>query len=379
MQKNKLFRRTNPLLALGARIFLRKTRRTNPLLALEARIFLRKTRRINMFCSNCGNQMSENDMFCTACGQPVEAGTGAAAMDAWDVSAQPKSKHTICTVLLSILIVILCTLASVVYILRSVVNENAIESFVDDIDVSKVKVGFIDGSKNDSLTNAVLEYSKELTNAPLTENEVKEILEEDFVRDFVSDKMNDYVDDVLHSTGHGVIEAKEIETLLENNRDDIEDITGYYLTDTDIDNISDRVKKDLRNTELSDYRDDYSSSFALVRSLMSYPFMFIMILLAVVCVVAIALLNSDRITALLCSGICLVITGILDLITGLFISGADSKLNDAVALGNKFWEQLLSPAKTAGIVMGLVLAALGVICIVIYVVICNARKVNENW
>jgi hypothetical protein len=330
-----------------------------------------------MFCSNCGNQVSENDMFCPACGQPVEAQTGAAAADAWNVSAQPKGKHTIITVLLSVLIVILCTLASAVYILRSVVNENAIDSFVDEIDVSEVKVGFVDGSRNDSLTEAVLEYSQELTNAPLTEREAEKILEEDFVRDFVSDKMNDYVDDFLHNTGDGVIEAKEIEKLLEKNRDEIEDITGYYLTDTDIQNIYDRVKKDLRKTELSDYRDDYSSSFALVRSLMSYPFMFIMVFLAVVCVVVIAILSSDRLTALRCAGISLVITGILDLIIGLLIGGAATKLNSAVALGKKFWSQLLSPAKSAGIATGLVLAVIGAVCIVIYAVIYNARKSKQ--
>jgi hypothetical protein len=288
---------------------------------------------------------------------------------------QQKGKsRIICTVLLSVLFVIFCTLAGVVHILRSVVAEDAVDNLVKEIDMSEVKVGAIDDLDDDTLTEAVLEYSKELTREPLTEDEVEDLLKEDFVTDFVSDKMNDYVKDLLHNTGDGVIEAKEIEKLLEKNRDEIEDITGCYLTDNDIQNIYNKIKKDLKKTALSDYRNDNSFSFAAVRSLMSYPFMIILILLAVVCVAAIAFLNSDRLVVLKYAGICLVITGFLDLLNGLIIGGSASRLNNSIALGRKFWRQLLAPARSAGIVMGIVAAVMGVICIVIYAVICNARK-----
>jgi hypothetical protein len=203
---------------------------------------------------------------------------------------------------------------------------------------------------------------------------VEEILDEDYVRDFLSDKIDDYIDDLLYETGDGAIDADELIDFLEENNASFAKITGYYFKDYDYDNIKDSLRKPLKSTRLSNYRDDYETGFNAVRNLLSYGFMTIMLALAVICAVVIVVLSRPKSNSLFNIGASFGIIGLLDFVVVLGIGNMAHKFNKVWQLGTRFWQKLLSPMKSAGIVTGLVLLIIGIILLIAGCLWKRARK-----
>jgi hypothetical protein len=320
-----------------------------------------------MYCGNCGSVIPDNSTFCGVCGEPVIQDEPMG-----NQVGNPK-KYTAVCVILTIFAVLFGFTASLVVIARKSIDESSIRKFVKSIDISDIDAEFIKGSSADTLSEYICDVSWDEFGIELSESDVEKILEEDYVKDFLSDKIDDYIDDLLYETGDGAIDVDELIDFLEENNESFAKITGYYFKDYDYNNIEDSLKKPLKSTRLSNYRDDYETGFGIVRSLLSYGFMAIMIGLAGICAIVIVILSQPRINSLFNIGASFGVIGLLDFAVVLGIGNMAHKFNKVWELGTRFWQKLLSPMKNAGIVTGLVLL---IICVILLIAgfVCKQLK-----
>lgn len=301
-----------------------------------------------MYCGNCGSEIPNNSTFCGVCGAPVG-----------------HKKHIFACILLTIFVILFGFTASLVVIARKSIDESSIRKFVKSIDISDIDAEFINGSSADTLSEYICEVSWDEFGIKLSEGDVEEILDEDYVRNFLSDKIDDYIEDLLYETGDGSIDVDELIDFLEKNNDSFAKITGYSFSDYDLDNIKDSLRKPLKSTRLSNYRDDYESGFGVVRNLLSYGFMAIMAGLAGICAIVIIILSQPKSSSLINIGVSCGIIGVLDFALALRIGTMAHQFNKVWELGTRFWQKLLSPMKNAGIVTGLVFLLIGVILLIV--------------
>jgi hypothetical protein len=328
---------------------------------------------MNMYCGNCGSEIPSGSTFCGVCGEPVVQDEPIGNQNE-PIGSQ--KKYTVLCIILTVLAVLFGFTASMVVIARKSIDESAIRKFVKSIDISDIDAEFIKGSNADTLSEYICDVSWDEFGIRLSESDVEEILDEDYVRDFLSDKIDDYIDDLLYETGDGSIDVDELIDFLEKNNESFAKITGYYFKAYDFDNMEDSLRKPLKSTRLSNYRDDYETGFKVVRNLLSYGFMAVMLVLAVICAVVIVVLSRPRSNSLFNIGASFGIIGLLDFAVVLGIGNMAHKFNKVWQLGTRFWQKLLSPMKSAGIVTGLVLLLIGVILLVAGCVWKYTRKNN---
>jgi ABC-type uncharacterized transport system permease subunit len=77
-------------------------------------------------------------------------------------------------------------------------------------------------------------------------------------------------------------------------------------------------------------------------------------------------------------GISCVIIGIADVVVGLCAYDYADAINEIATIGETFWQELLEPMKTAGLVTGLITLITGVVFIMITIVVACIRRAGRN-
>lgn len=333
--------------------------------------------------------MDDNAVFCDKCGfkniaddENGGAVTAEAAAMAADntvpVKAKKKTgrKHTLLSVLIVVIAVVIGIYVSTAYSLRTAVNEENIAKLTKEIDFSKIRVDFLsEDGKSLTLAKLISNNTGKSYRQFLTEDNIDELLKQKFVRKFTEKKLNDYIDDLFYDTGDGEFTQKEFEELLNKNMDDIYKVTGLYMDEEMVSELaSDMGDEFYESTSLSEIRDEAPTAFNIVKSLLSYKLMIFLCVVAVVLVVCIVLVQDRKTRAIGYAGAGLTAVGIVDIVCSLMSGVVTDSLNKALALGNKFWQLLLSPMQSSYMKLGCIMTAAGIVLIIVNIVI--RRKIN---
>lgn len=338
-----------------------------------------------MFCENCGSELPEGALFCNECGSR-QSQTEALQRETADrevqmpvmktgQTAEAGHKSKVLSIIFSILIVLAGISVGLILMVRSAVSEKAVDNLVNNLDFAELEVGFMeDADKSETLPEMLVDVVQDNYKGSKSkkdiEKDMEKLLNKKFVKKFVSKKLNAYVEDLFYKTGKGVIEAEELADLLADNIDEIRELTGFMMSESEISYILDEMEKDdaLEATDLSRYRRKSPVTFALIKNMLSYWMAAIWVILAILLTAGIFLVQDDKRKGLSQMGINLAVTGIIDLILGVCTGLTASILNSNINLGMNFWKELFAPAMRMGIIVGIIFAAAGVILYVIYVV-----------
>lgn len=206
-----------------------------------------------IFCPNCGTHLAAGAQFCPGCGSPVSAPAPVAAPT--PAPAAPpapakakKVKKTRRTAGISILCVLmgLCVFLTIgLLTLRTAANPENLGSSVQDM-VLEVDLTQIPASElitNAEAGQSMAEYIAQeiqrsyVVEIHVDEEDVQTFLEDSEFMPFIAEKLGDYVEDVRNDRRGKGISEKELSDLMWDNRRDIEKLVGIPLTQTDIDNV----------------------------------------------------------------------------------------------------------------------------------------------
>ena len=362
-----------------------------------------------MYCEKCGNVINNNTNFCPKCGNVIETNVGnmqhifhdnigEQSYD-YDMERKVNGKNLdiLMTVILCFLICFLGVFASVILVVRNTMKPDNIEKIVDDLEISKIKIGFLlendifdnttddnilDSKKNLTLDEFICRYNFGPNKEYLEEDKIAEILDKKFIKKFASDKINDYIKDIFYETGDGVVTAKELEKLIIKNSNTICETADYSISEEDIRFLVKNLDDNgfLEGTDLSVYREDNPGTLSLIKNLFSYWLMTLLIAFSFLLTASIFLLQDKKHRGICYVGANLIIIGIVDIILGILTNVMVTIINRDIQFGLYFWQAILKPIQISAITIGIIAAVVGVLCLLLYIFIefVNNRKSRVN-
>lgn len=354
-------------------------------------------------CTQCGTMLQGGERFCPTCGaavletpaaaNPVSAAdteTGVTQMISEDsvngrASGQSEGgkkgrKLTVSSVILSIifslLLIVLGTAASAIFILKQGMGRAAIESAVSNVEFAELKVGAFSGSGQNDQTLPELIYDSidPQFKAYMPEEKeavaaIEDFLEEDFIQDFVAEKTNDYVSDMLTGSGDGEIKVKEVMTFLKHHQEELEELVPfeYHFTSNDFDDVESFLKetKVLDDYKLSKLRKGNSTAFDMIRWICSNWMLGICLGVCAVLMIIMFFINRKFRRTMLYLGISVLLIGILDCVAGAMFGSFSEIMNDRLDLGKGFYNALLAPARMWSFITGSCMIVVGMLAAIL--------------
>lgn len=346
---------------------------------------------LKLKCTQCGTEIQPGGRFCPKCGCAIstEQGIQVTGMtqgvaDSCSVQTvapvqsegEKKKKSSAVSVILSIfvslLLILLGTAASAVFIVRLGLMPSAIENAVSEVEFAELKTGALSGSGNKRETLPELIYDSlspqiqlQMIDRDTAIEAIEDIMEEDFVQEFVAEKVNDYVTDILMDSGDGEIKVDEVVSFLKDNKKDLEGLLNdtYHFSDADFEAVEEYLteNKILDSYQFSKIRRGNRSTFDMIQRFSSYGVLAILLGLCVLFVVCLFIINRKFRRSMVFIGVSFLVIGILDCVFGTGIDQFSEILNDLVELGKGFYSTLLAPVKVSSFVVGGSMIAVGVL------------------
>lgn len=330
-----------------------------------------------MKCAKCGAEIQEGDRFCSMCGCMAEVVRPVRYQSADQTENSTKSKKltassVILSIILSLLLVILGTAASDLFIIKKGLGQKAIESAVSRIELAELKTGalFGSGDKNETLPELIYDNLPPDFKVYMSDRKeaiayIEDFLEEEFVQEFVADKVNDYVEDMLTDSGEGKIEVDEVMKFLRHHQDELEKLTppGYQLTSEDFDTLEYYLTQniDLDDYKFANLRRENKTAFNLIERLCSNPVLGILLGLCVLLAIVLFIVNKKFTRTMVYLGVSFVLIGILDCVEGFMFDLVSGMMNDIARLGEKFYNALFFPTRMWSFIVGGCMIVVGIL------------------
>lgn len=377
------------------------------------------------FCEQCGAEIIGAGKFCMKCGTPVPAdkepeaaavqghkagteeivqqpvantavrqeavnggnvGTAQATLVPENV---PTFKYKKCSAGATVFAVILCIFAFVagvaanaMYFVKDFTSETVVKEVVQEtvkeLDIQKVGTELlskveIDGveMKDDDLTGMIVENLAK-SDMHVTEEEVSQLLEEQFIKDFLADKANDYVDDFLNETGTGVITEKELAELVKDNKEVIEDTLDITIEEEDIDKIEEYLVENVQlseKTELAQIKKDADLPMKQIQIIFSLPLLIGLLAACALLFVLVFIIKGKPMRGLRPVGITLLLIGIVDLAAGLLSGRLPAIVDSFVGIGERYLVPLFTPIRSVALRTGGIVTGVGAVLIIAGIVV----------
>ena len=213
-----------------------------------------------------------------------------------------KPLRIILSVFLAIISVVCFTCFVSLRTARVAFSRNIISEVISNINLFDAEIGSIasglnidgideDSTVSDAVSLAVVEVAKEEFNYNVTKEEVDEVLEDPNVQEAISNLSGDFFSGVISGNFDGKEFADDIEEAIVDNKELIEDVSGYEITDEMIEEIRDNVGKfDAEYSANTDIYSEFTKYTAYITDTLIYGFLGA----AVLCVVGIMLLNMFK-------------------------------------------------------------------------------------
>lgn len=363
-------------------------------------------------CVSCGAEMSDSTNFCAMCGgsvfQPVtqkqepsnqameqsepaytaqtvqvnpvlqeEQSTTKVKKERKPVSGGVKILSVVCSLFLTILLIILC----IITLVKHSLSEESFSSIGSDLEgkVADIRIGFLDESldEDDTLSDFAFDramkvrrqYSAYINESISKEvaDSIEDILNEPFLTEFIADTMSDYVSFILYDEGRGYIKTDDIVELIENNSKKVERISNNRVDDRFLQMVEDGIEKSgaLKSMDLRVVEEENEGLFKTIRFFFSNVMSIVLIVVSVLLIVLIFVLRRDRYKAFTKTGYAFITTGIVSLLVliGTFIAG--SMLNNSYPFGNDIYDVVFSPIRLCGTVETIIFFFVGILFVVI--------------
>ncbi|MCL1788810.1 MAG: zinc ribbon domain-containing protein [Oscillospiraceae bacterium] len=240
-------------------------------------------------------------------------------------------------VLISMILFAAVTAGQAWFVLKDSINNQAVRAaaraVADEVDFAEISVPeFVNGNDvsipgvvartalPDAIYNTIDDYYREVFG--VESNHIRELLQSDVFRKFLGEIIDNGVDYIMGEEGGVIITSDKIAELIEENKDEIEDITSYSLVESDLDDIKRVLGESGINSLTWDLATENTADTFLIRSAFSLvdrqPLISLVVIIAavVILIILLAVLNRRHISnTLLYFGIPCMFSG------GLFIAG----------------------------------------------------------
>lgn len=349
-------------------------------------------------CMTCDSMMEDDCRFCSACGgsnfeqnpesyveavvsteaanqgsavsQAEAANRGnavsqAEAVNQGSVPSQAKAKEPaggeneesvslgvkLLTGLLCILLTLVLMTGSILLLIRVALSESAMDVVTEKLSgqmEQKVSGEILDVLSESGVDSDVVEI-------------VETLLEKEFAGTFLMETAYDYTEFLLYEEGKGYIEADDIIELIEDNKKSVEKALGEPVTEELLSAVKQNLEKSgvLEAIDFGEFEEEYEEELEVVRFVFSGIVEIFLAVIALLFIISIFVLRSDRHTAWIKTGGVFIITGIFDLllVAGTFI--AVLLLKDISTVGSIMGNMVLWPLRISGIVVAMAFVVLG--------------------
>ena len=204
-----------------------------------------------LFCPNCGTPHTPDSRFCTNCGYILATPKPAPAPKPVKPPKAKKNRRTAGISILCVLMSLLIVLSMGLLTVRNVTNQetlgNAVQDMLLDVDLTQIPASEIMANAEEGQSMA--EYiAREIERSyvievHVDEEDVQTFLENSDFMPFIAEKFGNYVDDIRNDRRGKGISEQELSELMWDNRYDIEKLVGIPLTQTDVNNVIQKMNQ----------------------------------------------------------------------------------------------------------------------------------------
>ena len=268
-------------------------------------------------------------------------------------------KKTGITILLSIFVCLMGLLGSVAGSLRFAMRDSAIETMVEEWELSQMQITKI------AAYMSMAQFLVVMMETPgISEEGTINLIDADYTKDFIAAKIRDYRDDLLRNNGKGTIFFSELVQLEEENRDAVCQDLQYSISAADLERYE-MIWDNLALTErsaLENYRSQKPILLAAAGVVLSVWFL---IVAAVLCVpgagAAFWYLYGHSFKGYGVYGMILVIVGVADCIVSLLRGSLVSLVNHIMDVRSNLMTLAFTPAANMLLIIGVTSLLLGMI------------------
>ena len=270
---------------------------------------------------------------------------------------------------------------------RAAFDELAFSEFpVAELAASSVAIPGVEPGDEFDLHEVIYDVIDEyyIENYGVEQEHIKELLEHDIFNDFLGDILEGGVDYIMGGEDSAIMPSDKIINLIEDNKDEIGDITGYQLVDTDFEDIAESLKESgLDDLTWSTAINESGDGAAPIRDgfllFERYSVLLLVGIIALIIGLVVLLLSlnrgsTSRVFAYI--GIPCVISGLSVLIASFSLASILAFVAQAngIPMTSQFTGALVSDIRTVMLYAGLTVLGVGVVAIFSKVMVGSLNK-----
>lgn len=225
--------------------------------------------------------------------------------------------------------------------IRASMSQNIFKEVFSNMNILDVEVGTIaegmniDGvDENSTVSEAmavvISDTAREEFNYDISKENVEEILDDPQFREDIGNVSGDLIGGVITGNLDSDKLADDVENLIENNKDTIEEVSGYEISDELIDEIHDKVSEIETEGGIMQ-ENEYGYSMSFLYSTVANTIVYGCLGGGILCVIGIMLLNMFKLpTGFRTNGIAFLVNGVFTLIVGFIVRFAPKLLMGAI-------------------------------------------------
>jgi hypothetical protein len=214
------------------------------------------------------------------------------------------------------------------------------------------------------------------------EDHIKELLEHDVLRNFLGDIIDGGIDYIMGGEDTAIMTSDKVVSLIHDNADEIGEITGYQLVDTDFEDISNVLKQggldDLTWSSAGIVSGEVSAVRKILSIFESSPILVLSGIIAVIAVftVLLFLLNRRRASnALVYFGVPCLISGLAVTVSSFFVNVLFRHIAGELGLSSPaVLQDAFSGAGGVILYCGLTVTGIGAVAVVVKIIIKSLNK-----